>query len=249
MNDGVHSEGGVAELVCDKSRLAHYLVCNRYLDTFRSEWFSPSHWGIALEPVSKGGRGNAWFIDDGQRSWVLRQYLRGGIVSRISADRFFFLGEKRVRSFEELKLLEELFSDGLPVPEPVAALYTRIGPSYSASILINRIHAASTMGEQLFNLESLVWRRVGSVIRRFHDNGVYHADLNCFNILVSPGAVHLIDFDKCRRYPLSRESVPWKATNLERLKRSIDKITPPEMSQKTAANWQQLLEAYYAPGA
>jgi 3-deoxy-D-manno-octulosonic acid kinase len=246
MNYGVQSEGGVAEIVRDKGCSAHYLVCNRYLETFRSEWFLPSHWGVALESVSKGGRGNAWFIDDGQRSWVLRQYLRGGIVSRISADRFLFLGEKKVRSFDELKLLQELFEEGLPVPEPVAASYTRIGASYAACILINRIQAASTMGEQLFDLESLVWRSVGSVIRRFHNNGVYHADLNCFNILVSPGAVHLIDFDKCRRYPPSRENVPWKASNLERLKRSIDKITPPEMSQKTSADWQQLLSAYHS---
>jgi 3-deoxy-D-manno-octulosonic acid kinase len=242
----VQSESGVAEFVRGKGGSAHYLVGSRYLDTFRSEWFSPSHWGLALEPVSKGGRGNAWFIDDGQRSWVLRQYLRGGIVSRISADRFLFLGEKKVRSFDELKLLQELFDEGLPVPEPVAASYTRIGTSYSACILINRIQTASTMGEQLLDLESLVWRSVGSVIRRFHDHGVYHSDLNCFNILVSPGAVHLIDFDKCRRYPPSRDNVPWKANNLERLKRSIDKITPPEMSQKTAADWQQLLSAYYA---
>jgi 3-deoxy-D-manno-octulosonic acid kinase len=245
MNHGVQSEGGVAELVRDKGGPAHYLVCNRYLETFRSEWFSSSHWGVALESVSKGGRGSAWFIDDGQRSWVLRQYLRGGIASRISADRFLFLGEKKVRSFYELDLLQELFDEGLPVPEPVAASYTRSGASYSACILINRIEAASTMGEQFSDLEPSVWRSVGSVIRRFHDNGVYHADLNCFNILVSPDAVYLIDFDKCRRHPPSRENAPWKTNNLERLKRSIDKITPPEMSQKTTTDWQQLLSAYY----
>lgn len=236
----------MAERVRDDDRLAHYLVCDRYLKTFCSEWFSPPHWGVALEPVSKGGRGNAWFIEDDQRSWVLRQYLRGGIVSRISAGRFLFLGEKKVRSFNELKLIQELFDEGLPVPEPVAASYTRRGTSYSACILINRIQGATTMGEQLLDLESLVWRSVGSVIRRFHDHGVYHSDLNCFNILVSPGAVHLIDFDKCRRYSPARESAPWKANNLERLKRSIDKATPPGMSQKIAADWQQLLSAYHA---
>ena len=236
----------MTELVRDKDRPAHYLVCNRYLKTFRSDWFLPSHWGVALKLVSKGGRGNAWFIDDDQRSWVLRQYLRGGIVSRISTDRFLFLSENKVRSFNELKLLKELFDEGLPVPEPVAASYTRIGTFYFACILINRIEAATTMGEQLFELKSLVWRNVGSVIRRFHDSGVYHADLNCFNILVSPGAVHLIDFDKCRRHPPSRENSPWKAGNLDRLKRSIDKITPPEMSQKAAEKWRQLLDAYHA---
>jgi 3-deoxy-D-manno-octulosonic acid kinase len=246
MNNVAQSEGSVVKRVRVKGCPAHYLVCNRYLEAFRSEWFSPSYWGADLEPVAKGGRGSAWFIDDGQRSWVLRQYLRGGFVARISANRFLFLGEQKVRSFEELKLLQELFDEGLPVPKPVAASYSRTGTSYSAYILINRIRDASTMGEQLFNLEPTVWRTVGDVIRRFHDNGIYHADLNCFNILISPDAVHLIDFDKCRRYPASRENVPWKANNLERLKRSIDKITPPEMSQKTSMNWQQLLSAYHS---
>ena len=40
------------------------------------------------------------------------------------------------------------------------------------------------------------WIAIGRCIRRFHDAGVCHADLNAHNILLTPEQVYLIDFDR-----------------------------------------------------
>ena len=44
-----------------------------------------------------------------------------------------------------------------------------------------------------------IWQKTGACIRRFHDFGVIHADLNARNILVDGRQrVFLIDFDRAR---------------------------------------------------
>lgn len=225
---------------------AQYLVCKDYLPSFSPCWFSASFWGASIEPVTSGGRGSAWFISDSDRSWVLRHYLRGGAVSRLNADQFLFVGTSRVRSFNELRLLEDLTRDGLPVPEPIAASCVQVGLFYTASILIKRIPRVTTMGNRFFELTASELRKIGSVVRRFHNHGVYHSDLNCFNILIGDDAVYLIDFDKCRRYESSSHGATWKTKNLERLKRSIDKIRPSTPPEDIPARWESLLEGYRA---
>ncbi len=45
----------------------------------------------------------------------------------------------------ELALLEQLFEEGLPVPEPIAAKVERFGLWYRADILIRRIHGAEDL--------------------------------------------------------------------------------------------------------
>ncbi|MBK1874757.1 3-deoxy-D-manno-octulosonic acid kinase [Marinobacter sp. 1-3A] len=225
---------------------SQYLVCEDYLPRFSPCWFSDAFWGASIEPVTSGGRGSAWFISDNDRSWVLRHYLRGGAVSRLNADRFLFVGTSRVRSFNELRLLEDLAREGLPVPEPIAASCIQVGLFYRASILIKRIPGVTTMGERFFDLTASELEKIGSVVRRFHDLGVYHSDLNCFNILINDESVYLIDFDKCRRYESSPQNAIWKTKNLDRLKRSIDKICLPASSEDLPARWQSLLEGYRA---
>lgn len=42
-----------------------------------------------------------------------------------------------------------------------------------------------------------VWHKVGQTVRRLHEAGVYHADLNSHNLLLDKeGKVWVIDFDK-----------------------------------------------------
>jgi 3-deoxy-D-manno-octulosonic acid kinase len=62
---------------------------------------------------------------------------------------------------------------------------------------------------------------VGAEIARFHAHGVYHADLNAHNILLTDASVWLIDFD---RGELRHPARAWQQANLARLKRSLLKI-------------------------
>ena len=88
--------------------------------------FDPEYWqeqgGLAGEAI---GRGSAWFLDTPFGSAVLREYLRGGLVARISRDRYFFTGWEKTRPVAEFRILEQLSGEGLPVPEPIAGLVRR----------------------------------------------------------------------------------------------------------------------------
>lgn len=86
------------------------------------------------------------------------------------------------------------------------------------------------------------------MVRRFHDSGVYHPDLNCFNVLVADRQMYLIDFDKAR-YRMSGMS-GWRQQTLERLLRSLKKL-PPEVWTGVSLDdaWSALLDGYHSPSA
>jgi len=170
------------------------------------------------------GRGEAIFIEHAGRSWVLRPYRRGGFIARLTADRYFWTGEEWTRAFREWRLLHALHAAGLPVPAPVAARYRRRGFTYTADLITERIEGAQPLSVLLTRdaVPVAVWGAIGRCVRRFHDAGVCHADLNAHNILIdASGRVFLIDFDRGRRRPPGS----WRVANLVRLKRSLEKIT------------------------
>jgi 3-deoxy-D-manno-octulosonic acid kinase len=85
------------------------------------------------------------------------------------------------------------------------------------------------------------WRRVGSILARFHAVGADHADLNAHNILIDEaGTVSVIDFDRGRLRPPGA----WAAGNLARLRRSLLKIGGQRFVD---AIWGQLLAGYANP--
>ncbi|MGH8640566.1 MAG: lipopolysaccharide kinase InaA family protein, partial [Burkholderiales bacterium] len=86
------------------------------------------------------------------------------------------------------------------------------------------------------------WRAVGRCIRRFHDRGVYHADLTANNILIDGAErISLIDLDRGGL----RTPGPWRAANLSRLKRSLLKICRELPADRFGpADWTALQEAY-----
>lgn len=225
------------------------LLAPEYVDNFDTGWFDPDFWQAKATPVSVGGRGSAWFIERPKGDWVLRHYRRGGLVARFNENAYLYTGARGVRSFSEFRLLQQMAEMKLPVPRPVAAGYSRHRLWYQASIIIERLPDVIPWGELLTRQEdcSDTWERVGRVLRSFHDKGVYHADLNCFNILIAPDKVYLIDFDRgeLRRAP----KVPgegWQGANLTRLKRSILKIAGHDdrSSLALSEHWARLLAAY-----
>jgi 3-deoxy-D-manno-octulosonic acid kinase len=209
-------------------------------------WFDLPGWRAQGRVVGQAGagRGSVWFIQSDQGVWALRHYCRGGLVSRLINDHYVWLGEQRTRSFQEWRLLAELRDLSLPVPAPVAARYTRRGPFYRADLITAFVDAPSLQTLMLDErLNESIWHGVGQVLRRFHDAGVYHADLNIRNMLVgADGEVCLLDFDRGRR----REPGAWRQQNLQRLERSIHKICRITGARFDAAGWRSLLAGYHA---
>jgi 3-deoxy-D-manno-octulosonic acid kinase len=180
---------------------------------------------------ARGGRGSVLYFDGDGVRWVLRRYLRGGIAARVVRDRYFWLGEDRTRSFRELRLLGELRRRELPVPVPVAARYRRDLVSYRAELITERLPGAVPLSAVLAagDMNEARWSAVGRCLRRFHDAGVQHADLNAHNIMLGGrGEVWVLDFDRGRL----REPGVWREGVLDRLARSLAKISA------RAADWQ-----------
>lgn len=179
----------------------------------------------------RGGRGSVQYFDYDGAHWVLRRYLRGGMVARVVSDRYLWLGEERTRSFQELRLLGELRRRSLPVPAPVAARYLRGLLSYRAELITERLPGVQSLSSMLAEqrMDEARWSSVGRCLRRFHDAGVQHADLNSDNIMLGePDMVWVLDFDRGRL----REPGEWRERVLDRLARSIAKRRP------GATDWQ-----------
>jgi 3-deoxy-D-manno-octulosonic acid kinase len=210
-----------------------------------ADWFEPRYWEARGElDGSARGRGAAHFLKtaDGRRL-VLRHYRRGGLFARLTADRYVWRGEQQTRPFQEWQLIYSLHRAGLPVPAPIAARYRRAGGTYSGDIITERLPAVGSLAECLRTgaLSVLTWISIGRCVRRFHDLGVCHADLNAHNVLLSEESVYLIDFDRCRL----RSPGLWRDANLVRLRRSLEKVTwslPKERFGES--DWHGLLDGY-----
>ena len=200
---------------------SHILYDGDVLDQADSTLFDPSAWSARGKLTGSAlGRGTTVFIRDGDNHWVLRHYLRGGMAATISRDRYVWTGLEQTRAWREWRLLAELRERGLPVPPPVAAQVVRRGLLYSADLITGRLEgrALSVVAREQ-RLEQ--WKAVGACIRRFHDEGVFHADLNAHNILLDGDSVALLDFDRSRLRPPGK----WREQNLERLQRSLRKLS------------------------
>jgi 3-deoxy-D-manno-octulosonic acid kinase len=187
-----------------------------------AQLFNPEFWrarGAARE--LPGGRGSILLIEDAGRSWVLRRYLRGGFAARFARDRYLWLGEEHTRSFQELRLLAALHARGLPVPPPVAGRYVRSALTYRAELITERLIGARSLEAVLEAgpMDGARWTAIGRCLRRFHDAGVQHADLNSRNIMLGEqGEVWVLDFDRGRL----RAPGTWSERALDRLARSLE---------------------------
>lgn len=174
------------------------------------------------------GRGNSLFLQaTPKEQWALRPYRRGGMVAKLSEKRYLWTGAEQTRAFRELRLTAKLFEQGLPVPRPVASCVTRYGLTYEAALITVRIAGAKALAELLVNdqADEALLHRVGVMIRRFHQAGLDHVDLNARNILIDPtGMPWLIDLDRCRL----RTAGKWQEANLSRLSRSVAKFSAPD---------------------
>jgi len=218
------------------------------INQISAELFAAEGWPHAellTGSLRSGGRGNTMFVGNVPRQFVLRHYMRGGLVGKLVRDSYVFSGEDLTRSFMEWRLLDKLAANNMNVPRPAAARFIRRGTFYTADIITVRIPDVVSLSEYIAveARSEEFWRSLGTAIWKFHKAGVYHADMNAYNVQVDKdGDIWMLDFDKgAIRTPGS-----WQQETLSRLHRSLEKVLgldPKLHFSKT--NWEQLLEAYF----
>lgn len=204
---------------------SHFLYDFALVPVPDDQFFETDYWckqGALLSTAQ--GRGAACIFRFHENEYVLRHYRRGGLMARLSDDRYLWRGLAQSRPWREWLLLNEMYRQGLPVPRPVAARVVRSGFFYAADLITQRLPEVMPLAEVLMarELSEQKWRDLGVTIRRFHQAGFYHADLNARNVLLNgEGQFFLIDFDKGeKRIPQQG----WQQENLERLQRSLRKF-------------------------
>jgi len=191
------------------------------------------------------GRGTTFFIEHQGRELVLRHYKRGGKISEYVEDKYLWMGLSYTRAWREFKLLKMMYDASLPVPRPIAAHILKEGFFYKADLITQRIRHSHLLLNVLENktFEQGHWVAMGGMIRRFHDKGIHHVDLNVKNILLDDGGrFYLIDFDKCSQRKPSKN---WQMANINRLKRSILKAVMQNPTiEFNEQCWQWFLQGY-----
>jgi 3-deoxy-D-manno-octulosonic acid kinase len=185
------------------------------------------------------------YVGNIPRQFVLRHYVRGGLFGRLVRDTYIFSGEDLTRSFMEWRLLDKLAANNMNVPRPAAARFCRRGTFYTADLITVRIPDVVSLCEYIADAErgEEFWQALGASIWKFHQAGVYHADMNAYNIQVdADGDIWMLDFDKGSL----KAPGPWQQETLSRLHRSLEKVLGLNPKLYFAkGNWDQLLEGYF----
>lgn len=232
----------------EKTATGAILYDRQVIREINDERFSGGGW-LHSEPVSgalgAAGRGNTLYVGNVPRQFVLRHYVRGGLIGRVVHDLYAWTGEDNTRPFAEWRMLAKMADSGLRVPRPAAARYRRRGPFYTADIITLRIPNVVALSAYIDGEAPApgFWEALGAAVRDFHDKGVYHADMNAYNLQIdNDGDLWMLDFDRGRLLPPG----PWQQKTLRRLHRSLQKIVSldPRLHFRQR-NWEQFLEGYF----
>lgn len=172
----------------------------------------------------RGGRGQTLlFTSKNSRQLVLRHYFRGGLMGKLLKDRFFIFEKHAHRAFDEYKLLNFMYKNGLNVPRAIIAREILCGAFLRQDIVIEQIACSNDLARIICerHLTNSELENIGKCIRKMFSLNIDHTDLNLRNILLdNNGKVYLIDFDKCYKCNLSFAR---KRAILDRLLRSFNK--------------------------
>lgn len=223
----------------------HIWADKHYLPDITPEFFDGQYWRQKKALIGTSvGRGTTYFFKHNDQEFVLRHYLRGGLIGKLLTDQYLFTGSENTRAQQERKLLQHLQSLGLPAPVPVASNITKKGFHYCADLITLKIPNAIDVHHILLEktLSEEIWQRIGQTIAQFHQHQIYHHDLNIHNIMLDDsGKVWLIDFDKCT----VKTGEEWKQQNVDRLLRSLQKEQQKSESYNyISQNWQELMAGY-----
>jgi 3-deoxy-D-manno-octulosonic acid kinase len=162
-------------------------------------------------------------------SVILRRYQHGGVFGGFTG--MLHLGLSR--ALEELRVTARAEASGAPVPHVVClALWPAAGPFWSALIGTREERGARDLYEVLASSDDAsarlpLLREVGAAVRKLHDAGVDHRDLQLHNILVAEQGgkrrIVVIDLDRAIYHSRGRLSSRLRARSLGRLFRSAVK--------------------------
>lgn len=224
------------------------LYDRQVISEINADRFVASNW-LHSEPVQgvlgSQGRGNTMFIGNVPRQFALRHYVRGGLIGKLVSDSYLWTGAEESRPFREWRMLAKMADNGLRVPRPAAARYRRKGLFYTADLITVRVPKVKALSTWILEHSGgeKFWQELGSSIHEFHSQGVFHADMNAYNLQIdSLGKLWMLDFDRGRLLPAG----PWQQKTLSRLHRSLQKIKSMNVALHFDKScWEQLLEGYF----
>ena len=221
------------------------LYDDRLMNEIDENIFEPDFWKMDQEAQPQSmGRGTVYFVKIQSQPCVLKHYNRGGLVAKLTLDKYLWMGEHNTRSFKEWRLLNDMVTKRLPVPAPVAARYVRNGIYYKADIITREIPDIESLSDKLLgnSMTEQLWENIGECIAKFHNHGVFHMDLNVENIQIDQNnQVLLLDFDKGK---VSESSRRLSDLNLIRLRRSIAKVTQLKQLAFPSSGWDKCITKY-----
>lgn len=169
------------------------------------------------------GRGETYEIELEGRRFILKNYIRGGLISKISHDKYLFDSMASTRSVKEYNFLYILFKKGLPVPKPAALKVIKNKFTYTASLITCKIQNNGTLHDFIMNkkMNLDLWNSLELTLEKFYNENVYHSDLNSKNIIIDQkNNFYLVDFDNS--YFFYKKKLFKKS--LIRLERSLSKL-------------------------
>jgi 3-deoxy-D-manno-octulosonic acid kinase len=198
---------------------------------------------LSTEPIG-GGRGKTVRAMTSSGAVIIRRFRRGGAMRW--AGETYFGGTPRPLS--EFWVLLRARRRGLAVPDPVAAV---VEPgalfTYRGLLVTSEISGAAPLWDHLRNRsDAEVPERLARSLRRLHDGGLNHPDLNLKNILVVGGEDRpdfaFVDLDRARlaTTPIQKSA---RRRALRRIRRSARRLDP----ERTLVNdaWLERLERSY----
>jgi 3-deoxy-D-manno-octulosonic acid kinase len=188
-----------------------------------------------LKTAAETGAGNRHSAHrlslDGGLELFARRSRRGGVIGSILSDIYVGMAP---RPLDELAVTVEARRRGIPVAEPMGAMVEWIGPALYRGFFLTRAVRGMTLWEFVKTdddqtVRSHVLGQARAAIGLMHDKGLFHADLNLHNLLVTQAresfTVIIIDLDKSRLFDAPLSSAMRRA-NAARLMRSARKLDP-----------------------
>jgi 3-deoxy-D-manno-octulosonic acid kinase len=175
--------------------------------------------GAGCRPLESGGRGVMMCFSYPGGEGLIRPYRRGGVMQKVFRDAYVLANRPR----REFEIHRYLLDNGFRAPELLGICWERNGAQVRGAIATHRESAPNlleALRSRPANADELLMQ-CGALIRRMHDLGVWHADLQVRNLLAGPEGPSLIDFDNASRRP--KLSPALRARNLLRLRRSFEK--------------------------
>lgn len=197
---------------------------------------------------SASGRGPVQYRQHHGIPVVIKHYRRGGLIRHFSKDLYWFSGFEQSRLARELRLLDRMTKWGLPVPLPVAGRVVRVAGCWCrADLVTQQIIAKGSVANLLRSggMSDTLWQSLALTLNRFHQHGVYHADLNAGNILLDEqGRFSLIDFDSGRVCTTAKDKKKWSIVSRDRLKRSLLKLCAADPAFEFDESWWDIVLAH-----